>query len=88
MLKSGEYTSRKFGGGEAADTDLDAYSIAQFCARHGLSIQSFYKFKALGLMPETFRVGTRVLISREAAHRWRLASEAREKATAGSNAAA
>jgi hypothetical protein len=87
MLKRGESTSRKCGA-DVDRTDIDAYSIAQFCARHGLSIQSFYKFKALGLMPDTFRVGMRVLISREAATRWRAASEAREKATAGSDAAA
>ncbi|SHI11922.1 hypothetical protein [Bradyrhizobium erythrophlei] len=87
MLKRGENTSRKRPGAPD-DADLDAYSIAQFCARHGLSIQSFYKFKALGLMPKTFRVGTRVLISREAAKRWRSACEAREKTTAGSDAAA
>jgi hypothetical protein len=87
MLKRGENTGRKRPG-EPDDADLDAYSIAQFCARHGLSIQSFYKFKALGLMPDTFRVGTRVLISREAAKRWRLASEARDKTVAKSDAAA
>ncbi|TYO61904.1 hypothetical protein FXV83_35685 [Bradyrhizobium hipponense] len=87
MLKRGESTGRKFAGG-ADDSDLDAYSIGQFCARHGLSVQSFYKFKAQGLMPETFRVGVRVLISREAAKRWRAASEGREKMAAGSDAAA
>jgi hypothetical protein len=81
MLNRRETTGRKFAGA-ADDTDLDAYSIAQFCARHGLSVQSFYKFKDQGLMPDTFRVGTRVLISREAAKRWRRACEAREKAAA------
>jgi hypothetical protein len=81
MLTGRETIGGKFADA-ADDADLDAYSIAQFCARHGLSIQSFYKFKAQGLMPDTFRVGTRVLISREAAKRWRSACEAREKATA------
>jgi hypothetical protein len=80
MLARRETANRKFA--DAVDeADLDAYSIAQFCARHGLSIQSFYKFKAQGLMPDTFRIGARVLISREAAKRWRLVCEAREKAT-------
>ena len=87
MLKRGQSGSRKCAVKDDG-TDLDAYSIAQFCARHGLSIQSFYKFKAQGLMPDTFRVGVRVLISREAAKRWRLACEAREKTVAGSDAAA
>ena len=47
--------------------DADAYSIDEFCARHRISSQLFYKLKPQGLMPATFKVGTRVLISREAA---------------------
>jgi hypothetical protein len=35
----------------------------------------FYKLKPQGLMPVTFNVGTRVLISREAAAAWRRARE-------------
>jgi hypothetical protein len=49
--------------------DADAFSIGEFCRRHGISPQLFYKFKRE--MPATFRVGTRVLISREAAAAWR-----------------
>ena len=51
--------------------DVDAFSISVFCSRHGFSPQLFYKLKPQGLMPATFRVGTRVLISREAAAAWR-----------------
>ena len=47
---------------------------SEFCKRHGISPQLFYKFK--NQMPATFRVGTRVLISREAAARWRAEREA------------
>ena len=54
----------------AAD-DADAYSIAEFCARHRISPQLFYKWRSKGLMPVTFNVGARVLISREAAAAWR-----------------
>jgi hypothetical protein len=54
----------------AAD-NLDAYSIDEFCRRHGISPQLFYKLKPEGLMPPTFRLGARVLISREAAAAWR-----------------
>jgi hypothetical protein len=57
------------GGKTAGDADLDAYSISQFCARHGLSVATFYKLK--DQMPEVFRIGSRVLISKEAAARWR-----------------
>lgn len=54
--------------------DADAFSIGQFCRRHGISVQAFYKYK--GQMPATFRVGTRVLISKEAAAAWRRQREA------------
>ena len=54
----------------AADR-ADAYCIDEFCARHRISPQLFYKLKPQGLMPVTFNVGTRVLISREAAAAWR-----------------
>jgi hypothetical protein len=53
----------------------DAYSIDEFCARHRISPQLFYKLRPLGLMPMTFNVGTRVLISREAGAAWRRARE-------------
>jgi hypothetical protein len=57
----------------AAD-DVDAYSVIEFCRRHGISPQLFYKFK--DEMPATFRIGVRVLISRESAARWRAEREA------------
>jgi hypothetical protein len=55
--------------------DHDALSVREFCARHRISVQLFYKLKPLGLMPTTFNVGTRVLISKEAAAAWRRARE-------------
>jgi len=54
--------------------DADAFSIGEFCRRHRISVQAFYKFR--DEMPATFRVGTRVLISREAATAWRRQREA------------
>jgi hypothetical protein len=66
-----EVTGRKLS--TAAD-EVDAFSIADFCKRHGISAQLFYKFKAD--MPATFRIGTRVLVSKEAAARWRAEREA------------
>ena len=61
-----EVTGRKLTKLNAAD-DADAYSIDEFCARHRISPQLVYKLKPKGLMPLTFNVGTRVLISKEAA---------------------
>lgn len=53
--------------------NADAFSIGEFCRRHGISPQLFYKLRHE--MPATFRLGTRVLISREAAETWRRAKE-------------
>jgi hypothetical protein len=69
-----EVTGRKIALLDVAD-DADAYSIDEFCARHRISVQLFYKNRKH--MPRTFNVGVRVLISREAAAAWR-----RERETA------
>jgi hypothetical protein len=66
-----EITGRKTGPIELRDRD--AFSVEEFCRRHGISVQVFYKRKTE--MPATFRVGTRVLISKESAARWRTARE-------------
>jgi hypothetical protein len=66
-----EVTGRKPIQVTEADCAADAYSVGEFCARHRISPQLFYKLRPLGLMPATFRVGARVLISREAAAAWR-----------------
>jgi hypothetical protein len=73
-----QFTNRK----TASDVvdDLDAYSIEEFCRRHGISPQLFYKLKPQGLMPPTFRLGARVLISKEAAAAWRREREAATQA--------
>ena len=53
-----------------------AYSIALFCARHGISERFYFKLKAAGRGPAEMQLGNRVLISREAAARWRAEREA------------
>jgi hypothetical protein len=58
--------------------DADAYSIAEFCERHRISLPFYYKLRQQGITPVEFRVGTRVLISKESAAAWR---REREKAT-------
>ena len=63
-----EVTNRKPTRPKAAH-DADAYSVDEFCARHRISPQLFYKNRKQ--MPRTFNVGTRVLISKEAAAAWR-----------------
>lgn len=64
--------ARKVSAPKISNTDeMDSISIDEFCRRNSISSQMYYKLKPLGLMPKTFRVGVRVLISKEAAAKWR-----------------
>ena len=63
-----EVTGRKIALLDIAD-DADAFTVNEFCARHRISVQLFYKNRKQ--MPRTFNVGARVLISKEAAAAWR-----------------
>src|SRR5215467_7188374 len=40
---------------------LDAYSIALFCSRHGISERFYFKLKAAGRGPAEMQLGNRVL---------------------------
>ncbi len=51
--------------------ERDAYTLREFCARHGLSRAHFYRLQSLGRSPRLIRAGRRVLVSREAAAEWR-----------------
>jgi hypothetical protein len=62
--------------GPPVTDDADAYSVAEFCRRHRISVPLFYKLR--DQMPDTFKVGNRTLISKEAAERWRREREAAE----------
>ena len=68
--------------------DVDAFSLSEFCRRHGISLQLFYKLAQQGLAPRTFYVGTRVLVSKEAAAAWRREREAAFAAMLSSRLAA
>jgi hypothetical protein len=55
------------GSGEAL-----AFSILEFCRRHGISRAHFYNLWKSGDGPAVMRVGRRTLISAEAAAEWRM----------------
>jgi predicted DNA-binding transcriptional regulator AlpA len=55
-----------------------AYSVAEFCEAYGLSVPMFYKLRGRGEAPDVMKIGSRTLISVEAAMRW---VRARERAT-------
>ena len=74
MIARPEVTGRKVAIDGVSDA-VDAYSIAEFCRRHSISVPLFYKLKAQGKGPVTFYAGVRQLVSREAAAAWRLERE-------------
>ena len=55
-----------------------ALSIPEFCEAHGISEGMFYKMKKQnrGLTPREMKIGTRTLITFEAAAKWRADREA------------
>jgi hypothetical protein len=53
-----------------------AYSIREFCEAHRLSESMYFKLRNQGLGPDEMSVGSRRIISFEAAERWRRAREA------------
>lgn len=52
-----------------------AFSVADFCASRCISRAKFYELLAAGLAPQSFTVGSRRLISAEAAKDWRARME-------------
>jgi len=61
------------------------FTVAEFCAAHRISRSLLYLEWKAGTGPRFLRVGTRILITREAAAQWRVE---RERNTADSAAAA
>ncbi|MFT4116531.1 hypothetical protein [Bradyrhizobium sp.] len=62
-----------------------AFSVDEFCAAHGISRAMFYKLCAQGKGPRLMSVGSRKIISNEAAADWRCEREAESGTGAGSN---
>lgn len=54
-----------------APSSRSAFSVAEFCAAHGITKVTFYKSMKEGNGPRIMKVGTRTLISAEAAADWR-----------------
>jgi hypothetical protein len=56
-----------------------AYSIPQFCDAFSISVETYFKLARKGEGPRTFKIGSRTLISAQAAEQW-LAEREREAA--------
>ena len=57
------------------DDEYGAYTVAQFCERHNISLGFYYTLRNRNEGPREMRVGKKVLISREAAADWRRQTE-------------
>jgi hypothetical protein len=57
------------------DPNALAWSIPAFCKLHGFSDRQYLRLRAQGRAPDEMRLGHRVLITREAAARWRVERE-------------
>jgi hypothetical protein len=60
---------------EGKPAELMAYSIGQFCQAHNISVDTYFRMQRQGFGPATMKVGSRTLISVEAAAAWRRARE-------------
>lgn len=49
----------------------EVYSISEFCKAHNICKVTFYNLQKKGVGPKIMRIGSRVLISKEAAKEWR-----------------
>lgn len=62
----------------------ECFTITEFCRTHGLSRSAYYRLRDEGRGPEEFRFNdnmpkAKVLITKEAAARWRAGREAESK---------
>ena len=60
---------------DVSQADRAAYTIDEFCVAHRISRRKFYELEEEGIGPRLMRVGSRVLISVEAAAAWRAERE-------------
>ena len=52
-----------------------AYTVAEFCTAHRISRAQYYEMKKLGEAPDEMHAKNKILISVEAAARWRMERE-------------
>ena len=74
-----EITGKKLSGADPREPQpvpTLAMSIPQFCTAHNISEGFYYKLKKQKLNPREMKIGTRTLITFEAAAKWRAEREA------------
>ena len=78
-MARGEITGKKISGADPREPQpvpTFAMSIPQFCTAHNISEGFYYKLKKQKLNSREMKVGTRTLITFEAAAKWRAEREA------------
>jgi hypothetical protein len=69
-------STRPSAGHGPRDDETLCFRIPHFCRVHGLSVATYYRL-APSHRPATIKIGRHVVISREAAARWRAELESR-----------
>jgi hypothetical protein len=69
----GHSTARQSGDGQEAGRA--AYTIAEFCDAHRISRSKLYELWTAGVGPRFIRIGTKKIITTEAAANWRREGE-------------
>jgi hypothetical protein len=62
------------------NASVEAYTMSEFCVAHRIGLNTYYRLRKAGLGPDEIHIGTKVLITRESAARWRAARDAEAKA--------
>ena len=60
-----------------------AYSVNSFCEAHGISRAFFYELRRKGLGPNVVKLGSRTLITQEAASHWRASLDSQSQRELG-----
>jgi hypothetical protein len=92
VLPQRSHRKQDRGNGEPPTTgtflDLEAYTIAEFCATHRISRSTYYVLKARSQQPDETFVLDRIIITRESAAAWRRKRTAASRRTKSRRAAA
>jgi hypothetical protein len=62
-----------------ASTEPHAFTLSEFCVAHRIGLNTYYRLRKTGKGPEEVRIGTKVLVTKESAARWRAALDAEAK---------
>jgi hypothetical protein len=65
------------------DITLECFTREEFCVAHNVGRTMYYELRKAGKGPVEFRLGSKVLITRESAAAWRAARDAEAKSSRG-----